>query len=167
MNPPSGSTILRTCLRTASYGAIGAQIAIPQFLYNLGVSKPGGNITAFVEPLSQFCPGNVQHAGALWYLIIGDIFILIFQINHHVELHHADANVSFVSLEQLLGFVGSVERFAVRVIARAGVITSYDEMRAAVVLADQRMPDSLARSSHAHGQREERELYGSGRKFRE
>src|SRR5207244_12971031 len=31
MNPPSGSTILRTCLRTASYGAIGAQIAIPPF----------------------------------------------------------------------------------------------------------------------------------------
>ena len=143
------------------------RIAPSQLLYNLGVSKPGGNVTAFVEPLSQFCPGNVQHAGALWYLIIGDIFILIFQINHHVELHHADANVRFVLLEQLLRFVGSVKLFAIGVIARSGVITSYDEMRAAVILTDQRMPDGLAGSSHAHGQREERELYCSRRKFRE
>jgi hypothetical protein len=31
MKPPSGSTISRTTLRVAAYGAIGAQIAMPPF----------------------------------------------------------------------------------------------------------------------------------------
>ena len=54
--------------------------------------------------------------------------------------------------EQFLGLVRAVERLAVAVIARAGVIAADDEVRAAVVLADDGVPQRFARPAHAHGQ---------------
>src|SRR5207249_10801177 len=44
---------------------VARRIAPTQLLHNLGGSKRGGNITAFVEPLSQFCPGKGQKVGAV------------------------------------------------------------------------------------------------------
>ena len=60
-------------------------------------------------------------------------------------------------LQQLLGVVRAVERLAVAVVARAGVVAADDEVRAAVVLADDGVPDGLARAAHAHRERQQRE----------
>ena len=69
-----------------------------------------------------------------------------------------DAELFFVLLHELLGVVRSVERLAVGVLAGAGVVAADDEVRAAVVLADDRVPDRFARAAHPHRQRQERQL---------
>src|SRR5215213_824058 len=60
-------------------------------------------------------------------------------------------------VEDVLGVVITVERLAVRVLARAGVVASYDEVRAAVVLAADSVEDRLAGSAVAHRRREDGE----------
>ena len=60
----------------------------------------------------------------------------------------------------LLRVVWAVERLAVRVVPGARVVAPDDEVRAAVVLANDRVPDGLARSAHPHGEVEERERRG-------
>ena len=61
---------------------------------------------------------------------------------------------------QFLGIVGTVERLALGVVAGAGMIAADDEVRAAVVLADDGVPDGLARTGHAHGQVQQRQRRG-------
>ena len=58
-------------------------------------------------------------------------------------------------LHELLRVVRAVERLAVAVVAGTRVVTADDEMRAAVVLADDRVPDGLARTAHAHRERQQ------------
>jgi hypothetical protein len=52
-----------------------------------------------------------------------------------------------------LGFIGSVERLAVHVVARAGMVAAYDEMSAAMIFADQTVPNGFPRAAHPHSQR--------------
>jgi hypothetical protein len=73
---------------------------------------------------------------------------------------------TMVTLEDFLRFVGAVERLAVGVFARSGVVAANDEVRAAIVLADQRVPDRFTRAAHAHGQRQQRKLLRSLRILR-
>ena len=58
---------------------------------------------------------------------------------------------------------GTVERRAGRVAARSRVVAADDEVRAAVVLPDDRVPHRLARSAHAHRQRQQRQQRRPGR----
>ena len=58
-------------------------------------------------------------------------------------------------LHELLRVVRAVERLAGAVLARARVIAAHDEVRAAVVLADDRVPHGLARTAHAHRERQQ------------
>ena len=57
----------------------------------------------------------------------------------------------------MLGVVWAVEILAGAVLARSGVVAPDDEVRRAVVLADDGVPDCLSRAAHAHGEREEAE----------
>ena len=72
-------------------------------------------------------------------------------INHVFEINHFDADLILVLAEQVLCIIGAVEIFACGVLAGAGVVAANDEMGAAVVLADQAVPERLARACHAHG----------------
>src|SRR5688500_4748579 len=66
-----------------------------------------------------------------------------------LEHERGDAELAgFELLEQLLRFVGPVVR------TDSGVIPANDEVRTAVVLAADRVPDRLPRSRVAHGRRE-------------
>ena len=68
-------------------------------------------------------------------------------------------------LHELLRVVRAVERLAVAVVAGTGVVAADDEVRAAVVLADDRVPHGLARAAHAHRERQQaqrRRLLGIG-----
>ncbi len=58
-------------------------------------------------------------------------------------------------LEDLLRLIRPIERLSVSVFARSGVVAAHDEMRATVILADQCVPDGLAWTAHAHGQRQQ------------
>ena len=70
-------------------------------------------------------------------------------------------------LKNLLRLVGAIERLAVGIFAGTGVIAAHDEVRAAMVLADDRMPNGLARSAHAHGERQQGKLRGRLRELGE
>src|SRR5215203_2975373 len=63
----------------------------------------------------------------------------------------------FELVEDVLGFVVPVEGIALRVLARSGVVAAHDEVRAAVVLAADRVEDRLAGPPVAHGRREDRQ----------
>src|SRR5262249_35784955 len=64
--------------------------------------------------------------------------------------------------EQLLRFVRSVKRFAIGILARAGVVAADNEVSASVVFADERVPDGFAWAAHAHGERDKGEFGGAG-----
>src|ERR1039458_5271821 len=135
--------------------------AAPQFLNYLGIGEPRRNVAAFIQPVAQFGAGDIQNLVALLDLVVGDVAVLVFEVHHHAERHHGDADVGLVLLKSFLGLVGTIEGLAVGVFARAGVIAAHDEVGAAVVLANQGVPDRFARSTHAHGKRQERELLRS------
>ena len=74
--------------------------------------------------------------------------------------NHRYADVRFVLLEKFLGIIGAIEGLAVGILARSGVIAADDEMGAAVIFADDPVPDGFARAAHAHGQREHGQFHG-------
>ena len=88
----------------------------------LGISPP------LVQPLAQFGARNVQHARSRLYFVGRHVTVFVFEVHHHVERHHGDADLRFMLLEQLLRFVRTVERLAVGILARSGVIAADDEV---------------------------------------
>ena len=85
------------------------------------------------------------------------VLVLVRHEDHLLEVDHLHAELFLVLLQQLLGIVRAVERLAARVLAGAGVVAADDQVRAAVVLADDRVPDRLARPAHPHRQRQQRQ----------
>src|ERR1700686_4591717 len=140
--------------------------ASPQFLNNFWIGEPRRNIAAFIQPIAQFRARDIQNLVTLLDFIVRNVAVFILQVDHHAEGHHGHADVGLVLLENLLRLVGTVEGLAVGVFARAGVIAAHNEMSAAVVLANQRMPDRFPRSAHSHGQGQQRKLLGSLRILR-
>ncbi len=68
-------------------------------------------------------------------------------------------------LEKLLRVVGSVKGLAIFVLAGTGVVAADNEVRAAVILANQSVPNRLTRPAQTHGQGQHRELHGAVRIF--
>src|SRR5438128_199176 len=129
--------------------------AAAQFANNFWICEPRWNVASFIQPVTQIGAREVQHARSLWNFVIWNVAILTFQIHHHAERHHGDADFPFVLLEKFLGLVGTIERLAVSVLARTGVIATHNEVRDSVVLADECVPNGFARSAHTHGQRQQ------------
>ena len=127
------------------------RIAAAQFLHYLGIGEPRGNVAAFVQALAQFRARDVEYLGALGHFIGRNVTVFVLQIHHHLERNHLHAHFRFVLLEEFLGVVGAVEGLAVRVFSRSGMVAADDEVGAAVVLANQAVPDRFARAAHAHG----------------
>ncbi|HTP62195.1 MAG TPA: hypothetical protein VMJ14_08935 [Burkholderiales bacterium] len=76
-------------------------------------------------------------------------------IKHFLERQDPDPQLPLVRQRQILRRVGRIEIMALRVLAGAGVISPDDEVTAAVVFADDRVPKSLFRPGHAHRQRQQ------------
>ena len=68
-----------------------------------------------------------------------------------LEGHDFDAEFLPVFLHGELGVVGSVEIFALGVFAGASVIAADDEVRRAMIFADNGVPDCFSRPAHSHG----------------
>ena len=120
------------------------RIAPPQFLDYFRIREPAGNVAALVQTLAKLSSGNIQDARIFRHFIVGNVFVLIFEVDHHVKGNHRDADVRLVFLEKFLRLIRTIEGFAVSVLARTGVIASDNEVRAAMVLADQAVPDRFA-----------------------
>lgn len=63
-----------------------------------------------------------------------------------------------VFCNEILCIIRAIEIAAGRVLAGSSMVTADDEVSRAVILADDRMPYSLARARHAHGQGEESQV---------
>ena len=98
---------------------------------------------------------DVQGARVRRHLVLGPVLVAVRQVGHHLEGHDLDAQLVAVLLDGRLGVVGPVKLLAAAVLARAGVVAADDEVGGAVVLADDGVPDGLARAAHAHGQRQQ------------
>ena len=132
---------------------------------DFGIGEPARDVAAFVEAGAELGAGEVEDAGVFRHFVSREIFILVLEVDHHLERHLGDADFLFVFGEEFLRVVGAVEWFAVGVLARAGVVAADDEVGAAVVLANEGVPDGFARAAHAHGEGDEGELGGAGRVF--
>ena len=113
------------------------------------------NVAAFVRRWRSSVPEMFSTPIAFLDFVVRNVFVLFLEVDHHVERNHGDADVGLVFLENLLRLVRTVERLTVGVFARTGMIATHDEVRAAMVLADDRVPNSLARSAHAHRERQQ------------
>ncbi len=139
---------------------VAGRVAAPQLGGHIGVGEPRGDLPALVEPRAQVGARDVEHPGPEGHLVLGLVLVEVGHVHHHLERHHGDAELGGVGGQQLLGVVGTVERLAVGVVARPGVVAAHDQVGAAVVLADDGVPHRLAGPSHAHGQGQQRQHGG-------
>ena len=123
-----------------------------QFRHHLREAEPFRDIQALAQPAAQLGARDVQHGAALGHFVRRVILRLFLHIDHVLEIDHGDADFRLILLEQRLRVIGAVEIDALAVLAGAGVVAADDEMGDAVVLADQPVPDRLARARHAHRQ---------------
>ena len=128
----------------------GERVLLAKYLDDLRVGEPLGDLLAGLEAVTQLCTGNVHGLCTLGDLVLGPVLVLAGEVNHLLELDHADANLLLVLGDEVLGIVGAVVVLAVLVLAGTGVVTADDEVCAAVVLADNGVPESLTRTTHAH-----------------
>src|SRR5438874_8217482 len=75
------------------------RIAAPQLAHHLWVREPCRNVAAFVQAVAQLGSGDVQNTRALRNLVIWNVNVLIFQIDHHVKRHHSYADGFLMLLE--------------------------------------------------------------------
>jgi hypothetical protein len=93
----------------------------------------------------------------------GIVLRLLLHVDHLLEVDHLDADLGRVGLEQLLRVVGAVEVLSLAVLPRPRVVAAHDHVGAAVVAADDAVPDGLARARHPHGEVEEAHRRRGGR----
>ena len=117
----------------------------------LGISVPRARRSRSSVPLMS------MRLLVFGHFVDGVVLVFVGDVDHLLEVDHLHAELFFVLLEELLGIVRAVERLAALVLAGAGVVAADDEVRAAVVLADDGVPDRFARAAHSHREREQRE----------
>ena len=138
--------------------AVARRIRLGQDLGRFRSREPGRQEPPLAEELlAHLGPGDRRGPCAFGNARSFFVAILIRQIQELGERHHRDADLVLVLLHQILRVIRTVERLAGRVLAGAGVVAPDDEVIGAVVAADDRVPDRLARSGHAHGQRQQRQ----------
>lgn len=133
------------------------RVRLPEDLDDLGVREPLGDFPSTAESGAELGAGDVEGADALGDLVDGGVLVAVGEVGHHLEGDDLDAELVAVLFDGVLGVVGAVEVDPLGVLAGAGVVTADDEVRGAVVLADDGVPDGLAGAAHAHGEGEEAE----------
>lgn len=86
-----------------------------------------------------------------------DVPILVRQVDHIPEGHNSNADLLRVLADEFLGGVRRIERPTFRVNPGAGMVAPDDQVVSAIVAPDDRMPQRIARSVQAHGQRQKRQ----------
>lgn len=128
------------------------RVGLAQDLDDLRVREPLGDVAAAAQARAQLRAGDVQRARALRDLVDGHVLVVVGDVRDHLEGDHLDAELVAVLLDGVLGVVGPVPVDALAVLAGPGVVAPHDEVRRAVVLADDGVPDGLAGPAHAHGE---------------
>ena len=142
---------------------VARRIAAAQLRDHLRVGEPLGDVLAGAQAAAELGARDAQHRVLVGGLVRRHVLLLFLDEHHHLEGHHLDAEFVAELRDQLLRIVGTVEVLALAILARAGVVAADDEVRTAVILADDGVPERLARAAHAHGQRQQAEHGGVGR----
>lgn len=103
------------------------------------------------------CARDVESTDALLDLVDRLVLIGIGEVGHHLERHNLDAELVLVLLHLVLGIIGAVEIHTLGVLSRAGVVATNNEVGSTMILADDGVPDSLTRTTHAHSQGQQTE----------
>ena len=148
---------LRPVKKTVKPCAGAGRMAAAEFFHDAGVGEPVGDLGAEGEAIAELGAADVHRLLVFRHFVDGVVLVFVGDVDHLLEVDHLHAELFFVLLDELLGIVRAVERLAALVLAGAGVVAADDEVRAAVVLADDGVPDGFARAAHSHREREERE----------
>ena len=124
--------------------------------------EPLGDFEAFGQAAAQFRARDIEDRNFIFVfdLVHGFILRTLVNPNHMFEVDHFDAHFCLMFAEQVLRIIGAVEINTLGVVARPGVIAAYDKVCAAVVFADQPVPNRFARASHAHRKVQQRHRGG-------
>ncbi len=123
----------------------------------IAVLKAYVAVPALRESPPQVGPREVEGARAGGHLVFGNEGVQILDVHDGFERDHADPDLAGVRGDERLRGVRVVEWAPGCVVAGSGVVAADDEVRAAVVLPDDRVPERFARPRHAHRERQERE----------
>ena len=86
------------------------RVALAKLGRHLGEREPRRDITALRQPPAQLGARYVEDPRAGRHLVDGHVLVAVFDIDHLLEGHHADAQLAGVLAEEGLGVVGAVER---------------------------------------------------------
>lgn len=129
-----------------------------------------------LETPSELSSGDIESLSSLGDFVDGLVLVGTGEVGHHLEGDHLDVQLISVLGNELLGIVGSYTSSSIsrctrlehgrgltvkvnssRVLSGSGVVTSNDEVGRSKVLADDRVPDGLAGTSHPHREGKESE----------
>lgn len=157
----AGDLVLAAVLVTShEYGETllaGQRVLLAEDLDDLRVGEPLGNLLAGLETVAKLGTGDVHGLCALRDLVGGHVLVLAGDVDHLLELDHLDTKLLLVLLDEVLGVVRAVVVLAVLVLTGTSVVTTDNEVGRTVVLADDGVPEGLARTTHAHGEGKESE----------
>ena len=136
---------------------VAGRVGLAEDADDLGVGEPLGDLGAGAQTLAELGAGDVELAGGLGDLVDGLVLVGVGEVGHHLEGNDLDAELLAVLLDGVLGVVGAVEVLALAVAAGTGVVAADNEVGGTVVLADDGVPDGLAGTTHAHGERKQTE----------
>lgn len=125
---------------------------------NFWVREPFGDGQASAQTTTELSTANVQSLDALGDFVSRHVFIGVRAVCDHLKRYDLDTDFFLVLFNKLLSIVRAVKVDTLGVLARAGVITTNNKVSNTVVFADQRVPDSLTRSTHTHSQGKQAEL---------
>src|SRR5215470_19596610 len=118
--------------------------------------KPWRQFQAHCQSASDLGARDGKGPGPARSLILGYVPAAVRQVNHLLEWHDLDAKLGTVLAKKFLCLIRIIEGQAVRLKPRPRMVPSHDEVGSTVVLADNGVPEGFARSTHTHGEREER-----------
>lgn len=130
-------------------------VALAEGLDDALVREPVGDRSTVLETTTELSTADVHGLGARLDLVHGLVLVGRRKIGHLLERNHLDTKLLGVLGDKSLGVVRAVEVLAVTVLAGTSVVTTDNEVGNTEVLPDDRVPESLTRTTHAHGEREQ------------
>ncbi len=126
-------------------------VGFSEHAHDFGVGEPFGDVLAGAQSRAELRPADVEGSHAGGDLVVGLVLVAVGEIDHLLERYDFYPQFLSVLLNGVLCIVRAIEVFASTVFARSGMVTAHYEVRSAVVLADDGVPDCFSWSAHAHG----------------
>ena len=74
-------------------------MAAAEFLHDVGVREPVGDVGAVVEAIAELGAGDVENAGVFRHFVDRVVLVLVRDVDHLLEVDHLHAELFFVLLK--------------------------------------------------------------------